>query len=203
MVALASSACGGPEFDEGSTTDSAAVASGDDALLACDEVLNADLQLDNPDYLYQVKTLRGACGGNLPPPPNPKLTTVIQGTGRGTVVSSPAGIHCGTKWSKWLPCWDGFALGPTDCSKDYLFRTTVTLTAIPEKETTFAGWSGGGCSGTGPCVVSLTSDTTVTALFTRNPRGACRFFACSTSADCPAGAYCEALPGGGGYCRSL
>ncbi len=31
---------------------------------------------------------------------------------------------------------------------------------------TFTGWSGGGCSGTGTCQVTLNSDTTVTATFT-------------------------------------
>jgi hypothetical protein len=33
----------------------------------------------------------------------------------------------------------------------------------------FTGWSGGGCSGTGPCVVTVTSATTVTATFTPGP----------------------------------
>ena len=33
----------------------------------------------------------------------------------------------------------------------------VTLTATPASGSTFAGWSGGGCSGTGTCTVTLSS----------------------------------------------
>jgi len=41
----------------------------------------------------------------------------------------------------------------------------VTLTAAPAADATFDGWSGGGCTGTGPCTVTLTAATTVTATF--------------------------------------
>jgi len=37
----------------------------------------------------------------------------------------------------------------------------------------FAGWSGGGCSGTKDCTVTLNSDTTVTATFTLSPDPEC------------------------------
>ena len=33
---------------------------------------------------------------------------------------------------------------------------------------TFTGWSISGCEGTGPCTVTITGDTTVTANFTQN-----------------------------------
>jgi hypothetical protein len=33
----------------------------------------------------------------------------------------------------------------------------------------FAGWSGEGCSGTGTCVVTIEADTVVTAMFNANP----------------------------------
>ena len=51
------------------------------------------------------------------------------------------------------------------CAASYPHGTKVTLAATPASGSTFAGWSGGGCSGTGPCVVTLTADTTVTATF--------------------------------------
>lgn len=70
------------------------------------------------------------------------------GTGGGTVTSSPAGINCGS-----------------DCTEDYTNGTVVTLTAAAASGSTFTGWSGGGCSGTGTCVVSMTSATTITAVF--------------------------------------
>jgi predicted lipoprotein with Yx(FWY)xxD motif len=41
----------------------------------------------------------------------------------------------------------------------------VTLTATPAAYSTFSGWSGGGCSGTGTCAITVGSDATVTATF--------------------------------------
>jgi len=76
------------------------------------------------------------------------LSVVKAGTGTGTVTSSPAGVNCGTT-----------------CSADYTNGTVVTLTARPSTGSTFVRWSGGGCSGTGNCTVTLTGATTVTATF--------------------------------------
>jgi hypothetical protein len=76
------------------------------------------------------------------------LTVAKSGSGGGTVTSSPAGIDC----------------GPT-CSSSFPTGTIVTLTAAPASGSTFTGWSGGGCSGTGTCQVSLTTDVAVTATF--------------------------------------
>jgi Divergent InlB B-repeat domain len=39
------------------------------------------------------------------------------------------------------------------------------LTASPGSGSTFTGWSGGGCSGTGTCTVTMSSDQAVTATF--------------------------------------
>jgi hypothetical protein len=86
------------------------------------------------------------------PPPQPNnyhLTTLKSGKGTGTVSSSPSGIDCGSS-----------------CSATYTAGTTVTLAAAPDTGKTFAGWSGGGCSGKGTCVVNANADTTVTATFT-------------------------------------
>jgi len=70
------------------------------------------------------------------------------GTGAGTVMSAPAGIIC-----------------PTTCSASFASGTVVTLTASASDGSTFAGWSGGGCSGTGTCVVTVSAAVTVTATF--------------------------------------
>ena len=84
--------------------------------------------------------------------PGATLTVSKAGAGSGTVTSSPAGISCGTT-----------------CAATFASGTVVTLTATPATGSTFAGWSGGGCSGTGSCAVTLTATTTVTATF--NPLG--------------------------------
>jgi Divergent InlB B-repeat domain/PASTA domain len=85
--------------------------------------------------------------------PNPHLTVSRQGSGSGTVTSSPAGVSCGSTCSS-----GGFSLG-----------STVTLTASAAPGSTFTGWSGG-CSGTAPtCQLSMTTDRSATATFTANP----------------------------------
>ncbi len=81
------------------------------------------------------------------------LTVSRAGRGSGSVGSSPTGISCGT-----------------DCFEPYTGGTVVTLSATPELGSTFAGWSGGGCSGRGSCTVTLTADTSVTASFKRQGR---------------------------------
>jgi hypothetical protein len=77
------------------------------------------------------------------------LTTSLTGSGTGTVTSMPAGITCGA-----------------DCSEPYNHGQMVTLSASPDVSSNFTGWSGGGCMGTGTCVVTLTAATNVTATFT-------------------------------------
>jgi Divergent InlB B-repeat domain len=81
-------------------------------------------------------------------PVGPTLTVTKSGAGTGTVTSSPTGIDCGTA-----------------CAASYATGTQVTLTATPATGSSFTGWSGGGCTGTGTCVVTMTADTTVTAGF--------------------------------------
>lgn len=78
------------------------------------------------------------------------LTISRAGSGTGTVTSSPSGINCGSS------CTQSFA-------------GAVTLQATPGSDSTFTGWSGGGCSGTGTCTITMDSDHAVIATFTANP----------------------------------
>ena len=80
---------------------------------------------------------------------NVTLTIVETGSGMGTVSSVPAGINCPA----------------TTCSASFASGTVVALTALPSDGSTFAGWSGGGCTGTGGCSVTMTVAQTVTATF--------------------------------------
>lgn len=70
----------------------------------------------------------------------PDLTTTPVGAGSGTVAASPSG--------------------------PYLLGDQVTLTATPEPGSHFAGWEDhAACTGIAPCVLTMTGDTQVAALF--------------------------------------
>ena len=84
------------------------------------------------------------------------LSVGWDGSGSGTITSSPAGINC----------FDGAG---ADCSENYTEGTAVTLSATADAGSTFTGWSGGGCSVTSNCVVTMTEARSVTANFTLVP----------------------------------
>ena len=112
-----------------------------------------DLNLsNNTTYCYQVDAFNSAgtssySNENCATTPAATFTLTVNrgGTGIGTVTSSPAGINCGST-----------------CSTTFNSGAAVTLTATPASGSTFAGWSGTGCS-TGS--VTMTATTTCTATF--------------------------------------
>jgi hypothetical protein len=61
----------------------------------------------------------------------------------------------------------GLDCGAT-CELIYIAGTTVNLVAIPRVDAVFDGW-GGGCSGTGSCVVTMDTNVAVTASFSPVP----------------------------------
>ena len=85
------------------------------------------------------------------PAPAPVLytLTVASGTG-GQVTSAPTAISCG--------------VAATTCAAQLPSGTSVSLTATPTAGYRFNGWSGN-CSGTGACVVTMSSANSVTASF--------------------------------------
>ncbi len=76
--------------------------------------------------------------------PKPKFTLTVTKSGAGT-----GKVRC-----------DGGA-----CASSYRMGTTVTLAATAASGSAFAGWSGGGCSGSGTCVVTIEANTAITATF--------------------------------------
>lgn len=82
--------------------------------------------------------------------PNFLLTVTKSGSGSGSVTGT--GIACGI-----------------DCTETLAQHTMVTLTAFPLARSSFAGWTGGGCSGTGTCTLTMTAALTVNALFVAAP----------------------------------
>jgi DNA-binding beta-propeller fold protein YncE len=75
------------------------------------------------------------------------LTIAKNGSGVGTVRSSPAGIECGTL-----------------CQAQFQVGTSVALTASADSQSFFSGWSAS-CSGG---MVTLNANTSCTATFTAN-----------------------------------
>src|SRR5438132_1372769 len=76
------------------------------------------------------------------------VTVARTGAGAGTVASAPAGIDCGSV-----------------CSRTFGAGAVVTLRATPAAGSVFTGWSGGGCSGTALCTVTVAGATSVSAAF--------------------------------------
>ncbi|HZJ10707.1 MAG TPA: hypothetical protein VFD39_13490, partial [Trueperaceae bacterium] len=79
---------------------------------------------------------------------NYELTVQKAGEGAGQVTSAPSGILCGST-----------------CDSEFLEGTEIVLSAMPDAASEFSGWSGGGCSGTGTCTLTLNADTNVIATF--------------------------------------
>ncbi len=108
---------------------------------------SADVSMDPFISGWKARTVEIMSGSPTPPPGSRVLTVTPAGGGIGTVTSSPSGISCGSI------CSAGFSDG-----------ASVTLTATPDANSSFAGWSGA-CTGTGSCVLSMTSDQAVMATF--------------------------------------
>jgi uncharacterized repeat protein (TIGR02543 family) len=121
----------------------------------------------------------------FPPTPTPPLTFKVRVTlaGSGTGVVTGPGINC-----------------PGDCDEAYPPATTVTLTATATTtpSTVFKGWTGD-CSGTGPCVLTVTADKNVTAHFELNRTltviGGTSSDVPGTVTSAPAGITCAWVPG--------
>ena len=78
------------------------------------------------------------------------------GTATGTITSTPTAINCAA---------------PGSCSAP--LSGNVLLSPSPGFLSVFSGWSGGGCSGTTPCTVTMDASKSVTGNFTQaTPPGA-------------------------------
>jgi hypothetical protein len=79
------------------------------------------------------------------------LTVNLAGDGDGTVTGT--GINC-------------FNGAGADCTETYAGGTVITLTATADTGSTFTGWNGSGCSGTGNCEITMSQSRAVEASFT-------------------------------------
>ncbi|MBI5209054.1 MAG: right-handed parallel beta-helix repeat-containing protein [Elusimicrobia bacterium] len=78
----------------------------------------------------------------------PRYTLTVVRMGPGAVFSTPAGIDCGET-----------------CTAEFTDETVVALSAQRPVTSTFAGWKGANCAGTGGCVVVMNSAISVAAAF--------------------------------------
>jgi hypothetical protein len=78
------------------------------------------------------------------------LSVTVGGSGHGSVTSDVGGIEC---------------FRGEECSLAYDHGTLVTLTAAPESNSDFTGWTGD-CTGTDTCQVTMDQVRSVTAAFT-------------------------------------
>jgi hypothetical protein len=79
---------------------------------------------------------------------SPQNLLMISNPGPGTGTVSGSGISCGDT-----------------CLAVYDPGAVVALSATANPGSTFDGWSGGGCSGTGLCTTTMNANTTITANF--------------------------------------
>jgi sugar lactone lactonase YvrE len=82
-------------------------------------------------------------------------TIILGGNGGYSLTISTAGSGSGT------------VSGSNCFSNTYPSGTTGNCTAVPAAGSTFIGWSGGTCSGSGSCLWSLNANTTIIASFTK------------------------------------
>jgi uncharacterized repeat protein (TIGR02543 family) len=117
-----------------------------------------------PDTDYVFGNWSGACQGKTPtclvsmntdqsvtavfdysPTPEYLLTVTNRNQDKGRVTAK--GIDCGS-----------------DCTESYVEKTLVTLTATPNSDSSFLGWSGA-CIGMGNCQVTMTQAQNLSASF--------------------------------------
>lgn len=94
----------------------------------------------NPGQKGMLLTYGPAMAGHL-------LEVATSGGGSGAVTSNPAGIACGSA-----------------CDAEFVGGEKVTLTATPDPDSIFVGWSGD-CTGSGTCSLTTTADRSVEAEF--------------------------------------
>jgi len=107
---------------------------------------DCDLTDGNTCFVTMTAAKSVSASFSLTQPIQYTLTVGKNGTGTGRVTGT--GIDCGI-----------------DCTQTYDSGTSVILNAAADTGSVFGGWSGGGCSGTGTCTVTMNANVAVVATF--------------------------------------
>ena len=90
---------------------------------------------------------------------------IMKGDGFGIVNSDPFCVECVKSLSL-----SSYNLSAIACDFAYAKFSSITLTPSAYDGSVFAGWIGGGCDGTaGNCLLTVTDNTTLTAVFNKIP----------------------------------
>ena len=116
----------------------------------------------DPGMTYYFAVTAYDTGGNESGPSNEVSVYVsavtsqlsVSVSGSGTVVSNPSGILCASG----------------TCSASYETGSAISLIPEASRKWSFSGWTGA-CSGSGECVVQLSTDKIVEATFSKTSPG--------------------------------
>jgi len=142
------SSCLAPFSDNSSVTLTATAAAGSTFAGFSANCVPANPQTNPPTCVVPIVTSDVTVTATFNTGSSETLTVTKAGTGTGTVTSNPAGISCGAT-----------------CSASFTSGQVVVLTAAAASGSTFAGWSGAGCTGMGTCSVTMSAAEGVTATF--------------------------------------
>ena len=118
------------------------------------QYLFSAMTLDEPiDSNIAVFLQQGYPVSDLLKKPISPYTLTVKKTGTGKGIVFGIGIYCGS-----------------ECSNQYNSGTQRTLSVEAEPGSKFIGWSGGGCSGSSKCTVTMNASTTVMATFEKIAR---------------------------------
>ena len=89
------------------------------------------------------------------------LVILGDGAGSATIATTVAGGACTIL----------FGQPDAGCARSLPFGTSIALSVTSTNGSTFGGWSGGGCAGTGTCTLTMDDDREVTAVLAPPPSG--------------------------------
>ncbi len=107
--------------------------------------ISGNVVIDSSGNVTVATSAGDSCGGSG----STNYLVQVNVSGNGSVTSSPSGISC-----------------PGTCQSSFSESSSITLTPNTSGGSTFTGWSGPDCTGTGPCVLSnISAAKSATATF--------------------------------------